>query len=195
MADELDKETLARAARGDGPAFRQVVEAYQSLVYNLAYRHVYNRTTAEDLAQECFARLYQNFGQYDLQRPFRPWLMRLAANVCLNWLRQERRYRPLPSPAGGETDTGVGAGDVPDESPGPATLAEDREVRQVVREAVAALPPEYRTVIALRYFEGLDHVQIAQTLEIPVGTAKIRLFRAREMLKRRLAGTTHAAIP
>ena len=193
MADELDKETLAQAAHGSAPAFRQVVEAYQSLIYNLAYRHVYNRTTAEDLAQECFARLYQNFARYDLQRPFRPWLLRLAANVCLNWLRQEKKYRPL-RPATAEPDSaGAGTDEVQDDAPGPADLAEVREVRQAVQEAVAALPLEYRTVIALRYFEGLDHAQIAATLEMPVGTVKIRLFRAREILKRRLAGTAQAA--
>jgi len=186
MDPEPDRETLIQAAQGDAVAFRHVVEAYQGLAYNLAYRYVFDRHAAEDMAQECFVRLHRNFPQYDAERPFRPWFLRLVANTCLNWLRQERRHRPLRAGIEAENRS---AGDVPDRAVAeddPAEAATRREAHAAVRAGVEALPPEYRAVVGLRYFEGLEYGEIAEILQVPLGTVKIRLFRAREVLRRRL---------
>jgi len=185
---DTDKQILAAARDGDGEAFRCVVEAYQTLVFNLAYRLTYDHTAAEDLAQECFLKLYRNFDRYNLSLPFKPWLVRIAINTGLSWLRRNKRHAPLrwsqetvelrAQVESGAT-SGGGLGD-------PAVLAESEEMRQTVRRAVAALPPGYKAVTALRYFEGMDYETIARTMEIPTGTVRVRLHRARKMLRRKL---------
>jgi RNA polymerase sigma-70 factor (ECF subfamily) len=189
---DTDKQILADARGGDGEAFRRVVEAYQTLVFNLAYRLTYNHAAAEDLAQECFLKLYRNFNRYDLSLPFKPWLVRIAINTGLSWLRRQKRHASSPwSQETVELQTQVETGPT---APGglgdPARLAESEEMRQTVRRAVAALPPGYKAVTALRYFEGMDYETIGRTMEIPTGTVRVRLHRAREMLRRKL---THMA--
>lgn len=192
MTEELNKKILTAAATGDTLAFRQVVEAYQSLVYNLAYRYVYNCAAAEDMAQECFVRLYQNFGQYNLSRPLRPWLIRLCTNTCLNWLRKEKKHRTVEIDSENELRSSAVrlVGDKED----PSFLAESAEARSTVRKAVAALPAEYKAVVNLRYFEGLEYREIAKMLQVPLGTVKIRLFRARDILKRTLGRSAPAVV-
>ena len=184
---EPDKRILAAAQDGDAEAFRRVVEAYEALVYNLAFRLTYSRVSAEDLAQECFLRVHRKFDRYDLSLPFRPWLVRLVMNTGLSWLRAQKRQAPAAGGwQGGEPDPRRAL--LPGgERPGPAEIAEVDEMRGLVRRAVAALPGEYKAVIALRYFEGMDYKTIARMLTVPVGTVKIRLYRARQTLKRRLA--------
>lgn len=176
---DTDKQILAAAQGGDDEAFRRVVEAYQTLVYNLAYRMTYHHAAAEDLAQECFLKLYRNFGRYDLSRPFKPWLVRIVINTGLSWLRRQKRHTSSRwSQEAVELQAQVEAG--------PALLAESEEMRETVRRAVATLPPGYKAVVALRYFEGMDNKTIGRTMEIPTGTVKVRLHRAREMLRRKL---------
>ena len=176
---DTDKQILAAAQGGDGDAFRRVVEAYQTLVFNLAYRLTYDHAAAEDLAQDCFLKLHRNFGRYDLSLPFKPWLVRIVINTGLSWVRREKKHH---SPRWSQEAVDLQA----QVEPGPATLAESEETRQTVRRAVAALPPGYKAVIALRYFEGMDNKTIGRTMEIPTGTVKVRLHRAREMLRRKL---------
>ena len=176
---DTDKQILATAQGGDDDAFRRVVEAYQTLVYNLAYRMTYDHAAAEDLAQDCFLKVYRNFRQYDLSRPFKPWLVRIVINTGLSWLR---RWKSHSSPRWSQEAVELQA----DVATGPAMLAESEEMRQAVRRAVATLPPGYKAVVALRYFEGMDNKTIGQTMEIPTGTVKVRLHRAREMLRRKL---------
>ena len=180
MSEAVDKEVLARAAAGDAEAFRQVVEATQRLVYNLAYRYVYDRAAADDMAQECFVRLYDKLDQYDAERPFRPWLMRLVTNTCLNWLRREKRHQRDASVLDEEV-AALAGGSRSQPATDPAEAAASREAHEQVRQAVAELPAEYKSVIGLRYFEGLEYAEIANALAVPLGTVKIRLFRAREV--------------
>jgi RNA polymerase sigma-70 factor (ECF subfamily) len=189
---DTDKQILAAAQGGDPEAFRHVVEAYQTLVFNLAYRLTYDHAVAEDLAQESFLKLYRYFDRYDLSLPFKPWLVRIVINIGLSWLRRQKRHaasrwsqKTVELQTQVETDSTVsgGLGD-------PAVLAESEEMRQTVRRAVAALPPSYKAVTALRYFEGMDYETISRTMDMPTGTVRVQLHRAREMLRRKL---THMA--
>jgi RNA polymerase sigma-70 factor, ECF subfamily len=184
---DTDKQILAAAQGGDQEAFRHVVEAYQTLVFNLAYRLTYDHAAAEDVAQECFLKLYRKFDQYNLSLPFKPWLVRIAINAGLSWLRRHKRHISPPWSQKAvemliQAETGPTEGGLGD----PAALVESEERRQAVRRAVAMLPPGYKAVTALRYFEGMDYETIARTMEIPMGTVRVRLHRARDMLRRKL---------
>jgi RNA polymerase sigma-70 factor (ECF subfamily) len=171
-------ETVARAAAGDGAAFRAVVDSWKGRVLAFAWRMTGDSALAEDLAQEVFLHLYRVLRRYDTSRPFNPWMRRVMTNVVLNSLRS-RRLPPRSLDVAAEVD----AMPADPRSPDPAREAESSETAALVRARLAGLPEAWRVVLALRYSEGLDVAEIAATLEIPENTVKTRLFRAREALR------------
>jgi RNA polymerase sigma-70 factor (ECF subfamily) len=166
MAPDIPRDTLLRARAGDREAFRAVLEAAQKLAFNIAYRLTYNANDAEDATQEVFLRLYRNFGQYDPAQPFLPWFRRLATNCVLNWKEKQRPAAELPEVAVRDS--------------GPADPS--GRLHQAIRE----LPAEYQACVTLKYLEDLGVSEIAETLQVPVGTVKTWLFRAREILVQKL---------
>jgi RNA polymerase sigma-70 factor (ECF subfamily) len=168
---EIPPEAIVRARSGDSADFRRLVESLSALTYNLAWRITGGAADAEDLSQEVFLKLHRNFAAYDPRLPFLPWFRKLTTNVCLNWLRARnaRRERPL------------GEGDV-----AAPEAVRPEEPSAVLRRAMDALPPEYRLVLARFYLEQLSVAEIAAAMEVPSGTIKTWLFRAREELKNRL---------
>ena len=166
MTPEIPQDILLRARLGDRAAFRAVVEAAQRLAYNIAWRITWNAGDAEDVTQEIFLRLFRNFAQYDPAQPFLPWFRRLATNCALNWKEKRRPTVELPELAAREA--------------GPA----DRSER--LQKAIRELPSEYQACVTLKYLEDLGVAEIAETLQVPVGTVKTWLFRARDMLVQKL---------
>ena len=166
MTPEIPRDTLLRARSGDREAFRLVVESAQRLAYNIAYRITWNVGDAEDATQEIFLRLFRNFAQYDPAQPFLPWFRRLATNCALNWKEKRRPTVELTEVA------------VRDAAP--------RDGSDRLRQAIRELPPEYQSCVTLKYLEDLGVAEIAESLQVPVGTVKTWLFRAREMLVQKL---------
>ncbi len=167
MTPDIPRETLLRARTGDRQAFRAVLEATQKLAYNIAYRLTWNATDAEDAAQEVYLRLFRNFAQYDPGQPFLPWFRRLATNCVLNW---KEKQRP--------------AGELPESLAAREEPARDPSAR--LQQAIRELPPEYQACVALKYLEDLGVKEISESLQVPVGTVKTWLFRARELLMQKL---------
>lgn len=182
-----DEELASRAQAGDREAFAALVRAYEQPIYHLAYRLVGDAEEARDVAQEIFVRAYTRLDSYDPGRPFFPWLYRLGVNYGLNHRRQQRAHPTVRlsevrrQDAEAETDF-----DIADTVRGPEELSELGEEQAAVNEAIARLPADYRAVIALRYGADLEYEAIAATLNIPLGTVKTRLYRAKEALRREL---------
>ena len=176
---------IAHACRGDTAAFAQLVARYQHRVFGLCLRLCGNHADAEDFAQEAFVRAYGALGRFDGRAQFFTWLYRIAVNVVLSARRRTDR-RPVTwtgaAPAGGD---GRLAGAASHE-PGPASRMEAEERAAIVGAALAALDDDQRSIITLRDMESLGYDQIAVILEIPVGTVKSRLHRARLALRDRL---------
>jgi RNA polymerase sigma-70 factor (ECF subfamily) len=176
-------ETLwvMRARHGDEGAFSQLVEAYQRPVFNLCYRMLGDAAEAEDAAQETFIRAYTRLASYDPNRKFSSWMLAIASHYCIDRLRQRRMgliaWDDLP-PGSWLSDTQAK----------PEEVILDRETRRQVRELLNELPPDYRAVVALRYWHELSYEEIAETLHTTVSAIKSRLFRARQMMVNR-AGT------
>ncbi len=168
---------LARAQRGDLPAFEEVVRRYQRRVYGTALRIVRCHDLADDVSQEAFVRAWRSLDRFDTARPFGPWVCRIAANLALNHLRSPRaREEALPEePAEPRS-----------EAPGPLEALLDDEGRRLLEAALAELPAEQRAVFVLRAFEELSYAEIAEALDLQPGTVMSRLFRARERLARAL---------
>jgi RNA polymerase sigma-70 factor (ECF subfamily) len=137
------------------------------------------RRAAEDQTQEAFIRAYQRLDRFDPQRPFGPWIRRVAANLCLNTL--ERRQPPGLA-LDDERDVPLAAPEQDD----PAAAREETEAAAEVRAAILDLPPRYRAVIELRHFQELSYDEIAAALHLPLSDVKSHLFRARRLLAQTL---------
>ena len=174
MAASPDRELIVRARRGDRNAFGELVTCYQTGVFNVCYRLLHERDEAEDLAQETFMRAYDRLHIFDLDREFGPWIRRIAANLCLNYLESRKVTVQLDE----ERDA--------DESQRPEKQVEVQERSAQIRAALLSLPPHYRVVIELRHYQELSYDEIASELKIPLSDVKSHLFRARKLLAEKL---------
>jgi RNA polymerase sigma-70 factor, ECF subfamily len=176
MAELTDRDLVIAARRGGAESFGELVQRYQVSVFNVCYRVLGERREAEDMAQEAFIRAFQRLDTFDADRPFGPWIRRVAANTCLNHLDSTR---PAEALLDEERDTAT--------DPLPETLREQAEQVEAVRGAILGLSPRYRVVIEMRHFQELSYDEIASTLNIPVTDVKSHLFRARKLLAEKLS--------
>lgn len=180
MQDEL---LIRRAQRGDADAFEQLLLEHQKNVYNLCYRMAGNPDDAMDLSQETFLRAWRCLDQYQFASAFSTWLYRLCSNICIDFLRRRRRQQAVPltfEDADGEEQTYA----VPDAQPLPEEQVELKLTRETLAAAMAQLLPEHRAVLQLRVVNEMSYEQIADVLDIQIGTVKSRLSRARNQLKK-----------
>lgn len=175
-ADENDAELVRSCLQGDAEAFRPLVEKYQGVLFNVAYRMVHDREDARDLAQGAFVKAYEKLGSYDPGFQFFSWIYRILVNDTLNFLRRRRPGRPLDD----ARDAALPGG--------PHEELEARETRRGVHEALMALPVDSREVVVLRYFAELSYGEMAVALAIPEKTVKSRLYTARQRLAVVLGG-------
>lgn len=157
-------------------------------VYTLARRLMGNHDDADDVAQETFVRAYQALDRYDESFAFYTWLRTIATRVAWNELAKRKRRRT----SGGETFD-LAAERVAGAAADPVALAAEAETRERLRRAVDALPGDFRAVVALRAFEDLSYAEIAEVLDIPIGTVMSRLSRARSLLRQ--AWSPHDPLP
>jgi RNA polymerase sigma-70 factor (ECF subfamily) len=179
---EPEKSVVRLARAGNAGAFEQIVRLYERITYNLAFRMTYNREDACETVQEVFVRLFRNFDKFEYTKKFGPWFMKLAVNVCINEAKRRSRGRALGS-GGPDADPGA----EPDtDRPGVLDTVQRKERDRTVRKAIEELDPPYRTIVTLRYLEDLSYRDIGEILDLPQGTVKTRLFRAREALRGKL---------
>lgn len=184
---EDDDILIERALKGDQKAYRGLVERHQTAVYHVVYRIVRNRDAANDLVQETFMKAFSSLESYRSQFRFSTWLYKIAANSSIDHLRKKRiRALSLDSPIQtGEGEVGI---EVPDYTHHPENEMVRREQAISITDAIDDLPEKYRKVIIARHQEDKSYEEIADELNVPVGTVKARIFRARELLKKRLRG-------
>jgi len=172
-----DGDLVARMRDGDHEALRAIVQRYQDRIFALIYGIVRDRHEVEDVAQEVFLKAFTRIGAFDGRSRFYTWLYRVAANTAKDHVKKRSRRPSVPL----AEDANIESGTV-----GPAASAERHELRQRVRDAIQALPPRYREVLALRELEGMSYNEIAAVLKVSIGTVESRLHRARTRLKREL---------
>ena len=185
-----DRELAARAAQGGEPAFRELLARYERPVFSLVYRMVRDRTLAEDLAQEAFIRAFNAIDSYDPAYRFSNWIFKIAHNHTIDHIRRRKldtisiEGSPHATTVHDEERTALVL-ESPTESP--AAYVEHKELGGQIERAIGELRPDYRTVILLRHVEGYAYEEIADVMDIPLGTVKTYLHRARAELKERLA--------
>jgi RNA polymerase sigma-70 factor (ECF subfamily) len=171
-----ETELVASAQQGDRNAFSELVRLHARGVFHVVYRMCGDALVAEDAAQETFMRAWQNLPSYRPQMPIRNWLYRIAFNAGMDMLRREKRILP-----GDIEDL-----ELADERPGPESLVSQQERTALVQKAVLSLPDASRAVLVLKEYEGMSYREIADALDIPVGTVMSRLNYARSLLKAKL---------
>ncbi len=185
-----DRELATLAARGREPAFRELLKRYERPVFSLIYRMVRDRTLAEDLAQEAFIRAFNAIASYKTSYKFSNWVFKIANNHTIDYLRKRRldtvsiHGSPHATTAEEVSQTRVVI-ESGDETP--QEYVENRELGGQIEKAIGQLREEYRTVILLRHVEGYAYDEIAEIMELPLGTVKTYLHRARGELKNLLA--------
>ena len=181
MTRQEEAQVIERVLSGDINAYEQLVTQYEKSVYNLALRMTDNPEDAADMAQEAFIKAYNSLSSFRGDSKFSVWLYRIVSNVCLDFLRKQSR-RPSVSLSVEDDDGEDVQLDVPDDSMSPELQLERKLTRESVREGLKHLPEDYRHILLLRELQGLSYDEIAETLDIGVGTVKSRIFRAREKL-------------
>lgn len=174
---------MEAARRGDVAAFNRLVDAYQSLAYNVAYRTLGQAETAADATQDAFLAAFRGIREFR-GASFRAWLLRIVVNTCYDCLRRQRR-RPADSlEALVEQEH---AGEPLDPSPGPERTALQRETAALIQRLLDELPAEQRLAVVLCDVQGLSYEEAAEALAVPLGTVKSRLARGRAQLRDALA--------
>ena len=182
MKERSQEQQLVSAARGgDLDAFEALVRLYEKRVFALTLRMCGNPEDAAEAAQETFLAAWQGLAFFRGDASFSTWLYRLASNACVDLLRREGRHRAAAGLSLDDEELNL---DVPDPARSPQDEAERRELREEIERGLASLTPEHRQVLVLREMQQLRYDEIADILDLDVGTVKSRINRARKQLRK-----------
>jgi RNA polymerase sigma-70 factor (ECF subfamily) len=178
MEDSHERELVERCRSGDEDAFEELVNRYKDLVFALIARTEQDRSRAEDLAQEVFLRVHRGLPYFRGEARLSTWIYRIVVNVCV---QEHSRTAPVES-LDAMTEGGR-------EAPLPSSRDRqfgDLEVRDRLEKAIARLPANYRLLIAAHYLKGVQYEELAEAFDLPLGTVKTQLHRAKQQLRRLL---------
>lgn len=180
-----DQEVVGRVARGDGAAYAVLVDRYQDRLYNTIYRLVGSPEDARDLLQETFIKAYENLESFRGGSSLYTWLFRIAVNASLSHRRKRKPLHASAAPTSEDDPASADNWADPDAAdPADPIVAAETEV--IVQRALDSLEEEYRTVVVLRDIQHCDYLEMAEILDVSLGTVKSRLHRARLMLRDKL---------
>jgi RNA polymerase sigma-70 factor, ECF subfamily len=175
-----DLQILDRFKKGDPSAFEEIVLKYQDKIYNLCRHMLGNSHDAEDAAQDAFLKAYQALSKFQPEASLYTWLYRIATNTCIDY-----RKKPIFESLFGDYGEGeILVHDRASDTPSPEKLYQSKQIDQALQEGLGRLSPKLRAIIILKEIEELTYEEIADTLEISMGTVKSRIARAREELQK-----------
>lgn len=181
--DSTDAVLVNTTLKGDLGAYDTLVERYQRQVYSIAYRFVGNSEDAKDLTQEAFLRGFTRLNTFRQDASFRSWICRITSNLCIDRIRSRKGGDAFSL----EQELENGWEPIACRDQMPEQQAIRNVVEKSVQDAVMSLPQQYRAVVVLRHLQDWSIAEIAEKLQLPEGTVKTHLFRARAILHKRLA--------
>ncbi len=180
-----DDRLVARAIKGDQDAFSQLLNKYQKPLYYHIIKMVKDHEQIEDLIQEAFVKAFDNLKSYDTNYAFSTWLYRITTNHTIDYLRKKKlQTMSIHDPV--KTRDGEVTFQIEDEGSETDRKIIRKQRQNIIHEAIKNLPEKYRVVIEMRHLEELSYEEIATELDLPLGTVKAHIFRAREMLYKAL---------
>lgn len=175
-----DYALVQKAIIGDQRAYAELMDRYRDAIYYMLLKMVNNASDAEDLTIEAFGKAFKNINQYAPNYAFSTWLFKIATNNCIDFIRKKKANHVSLDHSNDEHERATK--DIQAPVPDPEeSLINDQKIK-LMRSLVSKLKPRYRKLIELRYFSELSYEEIAEELELPIGTVKAQLFRARELL-------------
>lgn len=178
---------------GDQKAYAELMARYKDSIYYMLLKMVNNRDDAEDLTIEAFGKAFRNIKQYTPDYAFSTWLFKIATNNCIDFIRKKRKML-LSIDRGFESDEGQDMTmDVRSEGPGPDDVMMKKQKVLMMKDVVEKLKPRYRRLVELRYYQELSYEEISEELNLPLGTVKAQLFRAREFLYQIMKNSEYVA--
>ena len=179
---QQDLDLVEQARNGDQKAYAQLLGKYRDAIYFMLLKMINNPIDAEDLTIEAFGKAFKNLNQYTPNFAFSTWLFKIASNNCIDFIRKQRTNTVSLDQSVDEDDNLSPSSLIQSDTPDPeATMINEQKIR-LMRDVVTKLKPRYRTLIELRYFSEYSYEEIAEQMELPIGTVKAQLFRARELL-------------
>ena len=189
LANLPDADVVTLAQQGREAAFRELIRRYERPVFSLVFRMVRDREVAEDLAQETFIKVLNHVDKYRPEFKFSSWLFKIANNVAIDHMRKRQLETiSIDGSPHAATAAEIQATSFDVEARGESALdeLESKELGSAIERAIGHLRPEYRNCIMLRHVEGRSYEEIAATLDLPLGTVKTYIHRARHELRRAL---------
>ena len=185
MPFESEQALVKSALGGDQKAYKALFETYRQAIFHITVKIVRNQDEANDLVQETFIKAFGSLKSYDHNYRFSTWLYKIAANCSIDFLRKRKiDSMSLDKPIA--TKDGDVQMEIPDDTYNPERDLRSRQQSTGIEDAIESLPEKYKEVIVLRHKEDKSYEEIAEMLKVPVGTVKARIFRARELLKKKL---------
>jgi RNA polymerase sigma-70 factor (ECF subfamily) len=182
LSDKAQQDFLLvkKAREGDQKAYSDLLGKYRDAIYFMLLKMVNNPSDAEDLTIEAFGKAFKNIKQYTPNYAFSTWLFKIATNNCIDFIRKRKMNHISLDQSHEEEDSAPVS--IQAQTPDPEeTLIKQQKVK-LMRQVVSKLKPRYRRLIELRYFKEFSYEEIAVEMELPIGTVKAQLFRARELL-------------
>lgn len=184
MEKLADKILVSMTLQGDKNAFCELIKRYEKQIYSLAYRLTNNVEDAKDLAQEVFTKIYIVLEKYDPERPFFPWMYKVASNVVYSHLRNQKNKNQSQEIS---LDKVIDFSPlIPNRDTHPEEYSSTKETQRLVQQAISDLPEKYKVPLVLKYLEDLSYKSIGEILDLPVSTIETRLYRGKTLLLKRL---------
>jgi RNA polymerase sigma-70 factor (ECF subfamily) len=188
-----DALLVERLRQGEDAAFEELLSQYQDAVYNLVFRLLNHSADAQDVAQEVFLKVFRNLGRFEGKSTLKTWIYRIAINESYNHRRWFGRHRKGEVSLMAEEEYARNLCDVlPDRARSPFDLASDSETRLLIEEGLSRINPVFRAAVVLRDLEDLSYEEVAEVLEVSLGTVKSRILRGREALRHELEAKLYA---
>ncbi len=186
---QQDFRLVELARKGDQKAFAELLGRYRDTIYYMLLKMVNNPIDAEDLTIEAFGKAFKNINQYTPNYAFSTWLFKIATNNCIDFIRKKRGNMVSLDHTFDDDDSMTPSSSIQSDSPNPENHMINQQKVLIMRDVVSKLKPRYRRLVELRYFNEFSYEEISQELNLPIGTVKAQLFRARELLYNILKNT------
>lgn len=180
-----ERKLIELCKRYDKYAFMELYKTYEKYLYSLCFSYVQNSQDSLDLVQEIYIKIFNNINKFDTNKSFRSWIRKIAVNTCLNFKRTIKN-NTISMNAYINDDEEIALGD---------TISSDEDVLQdvictenkmLIKKYIKEIPEEYRIIIILRYYEDLSYNEISEIINVPIGTVKTKIYRAKALLRKKL---------